>query len=141
MRALGLMAAWVVAATAAVVVGVLAVSGVGASFRDRGPLGDNEAVREAQLGAAVPTRLEEAGERRVFAGSHGRFVVQCRGAYAEGVRAVAASGWRVVSYEPGPDDDVDAIFSRGRASVEVDVFCNRGVPTVAEIERNEVPDP
>lgn len=138
-RAVGLVAAWVAAATAAVVVGVLAVSGLGASFRDRGPIGDNEAVREAQLGAAAPTRLEEPGERRVFSGAHGRFVVRCRGAYAEGLRATPAPGWRVVSYEPGPDDDVDAIFTRGRSSVEIDVFCNRGMPTIAELERNEIP--
>lgn len=141
-RVIGLIAAWVVAATAAVVVGVLAVTGLGATFRDRGPVGDNEAIREAQLrsGDVAPTPTAAPSARRSITGEYGRFVVQCRGAYAEGVEAVAASGWRVVSYEPGPDDDVDAIFSRGRTSVEIDVFCNRGRPTIAELERNEVPD-
>lgn len=133
------MLAWLLAATAAVVVGVLAVNGLGATFRDRGPLGDNEAVREAQLGAPAPTPDEAPSRRRTISGEYGRFVVQCRGAYAEGVRAEAGAGWRIVSYERGPDDDVDAIFARGGSSVEVDVFCNRGVPTVAELERNEVP--
>ena len=39
-RLLGYVAVWVLAATAAVTVGVLAVSSVGASVRDRGPLGN-----------------------------------------------------------------------------------------------------
>ena len=46
----------------------------------------------------------------------------------------------MVSFEPGPDDDVDAVFAQARRSVEIEVFCNRGVPTVAEIERNELAD-
>ena len=49
-------------------------------------------------------------------------------------------GWRMVSYEGGPDDDVDAVFSNGRRSVDLEVFCNRGEPTVAEIEDNTLPD-
>jgi len=65
-------------------------------------------------------------------------VVECRGTFAYGLRARAAStgGWRLISYEKGPDDDVDAVFSNGRNSVDLEVFCNRGRPTVAEIERN-----
>lgn len=46
------------------------------------------------------------------------------------------AGWRVVSWEKGPDDDVDAVFSDGRNSVDLEVFCNRGRPTLAELERN-----
>ncbi len=44
-----------------------------------------------------------------------------------------------MSYETGPDDDVDAIFTSGARSIEVEVFCNAGVPTVAEIERKTLP--
>ena len=46
------------------------------------------------------------------------------------------TGWRIVSWEKGPDDDVDAVFSDGRNSVDLEVFCNRGRPTLAELERN-----
>ncbi len=42
--------------------------------------------------------------------------------------------------EDGPDDDVEAVFAQARRSVEIEVFCNRGEPTVAEIERNELPE-
>ena len=45
-----------------------------------------------------------------------------------------AAGWRVISFERGPDDDVDAVFASGRRSVELEVFCNRGEPTLAELE-------
>jgi hypothetical protein len=38
------------------------------------------------------------------------------------------------------DDDVDAVFnSRGR-SVDIEVFCNQCEPTVAEIERDTLPE-
>ena len=46
----------------------------------------------------------------------------------------------MVSFEGGPDDDVDAVFSNGRRSFDLEVFCNRGEPTVAEIEENTLPD-
>ena len=49
-----------------------------------------------------------------------------------GVRPDKAAGWRIVSWEKGPDDDVDAVFSDGRNSVDLEVFCNRGRPTLAE---------
>ncbi len=72
----------------------------------------------------------------------GVFVVECRGvvAYGIAVRPDTAAGWRVVSFERGPDDDVDAVFARQRESIEIEVFCNRGRPTVAELERNTLPD-
>ena len=40
----------------------------------------------------------------------------------------------------GPDDDVDAVFSNGRRSFDLEVFSDRGEPTVAEIEENTLPD-
>ena len=49
-------------------------------------------------------------------------------------------GWRIVSWEKGPDDDVDAVFSDGQNSVDLEVFCNRGRPTLAELERNTLGD-
>jgi hypothetical protein len=141
-RALAWLVGWVLAAAASVTVGVLVVDRLGASNRDRGPIGDNELIRQAGLeGSATPDPDAEA-IRRSFDEEFGSFVVECRGTYAYGVEALPdqASGWRVVSFEHGPADDVDAVFARERRSVEIEVFCNRGQPTVAEIERNELPE-
>lgn len=122
----------------AVVVGVFAVSLVGATIRDRGPVGD-EVLGDDALAqpAATPSPTGPAVRDRVT-GEWGEFVVECRGTWAHGVaaRPAEAEGWRVVSWEKGPDDDVDAVFSDGDSSVDLEVFCNRGRPTVAELERS-----
>jgi len=142
-RALAWTLGWLLAAAASVAVGVVVVSQLGDSFRDRGPIGDNELIRQAQLaeGSATPDPDAEV-VRRSIDEEFGSFVVECRGAYAYGVevRPDQAAGWRVVSFERGPDDDVDAVFAQERRSIEVEVFCNRGVPTLAEVERNELPE-
>lgn len=142
-RALGYLAAWLVAASLAVTVGLVAVTSVGASVRDRGPItGQAQAVREARAdaeGVAVP----DPGARRVsesFADDYGRFDVTCQGAVALGDAAVAAPGWRVVSYEQGPDDDVDAVFASGGRSVELEVYCGAGRPTISDREDKTLPD-
>ena len=141
-RALVLSLGWLLAAAASVTVGVVVVLQLGASSRDRGPIGDNELIRQAQL-AEGPAAPDPAAQvvRRDIGGEFGTFVVECRGVYAAGVDAVpdATAGWRVISFERGPDDDVEAVFAQQRRSVEVEVFCNRGEPTVAETERNELP--
>ena len=141
-RALAWLLGWLLAAAASVAVGVVVVDQVGASNRDRGPIGDNELIRQAQLaeGSVTPDPDAEV-VRRSIDEEFGSFVVECRGAYASGVEVLPhqAAGWRVVSFERGPDEDVDAVFARERRSIEIEVFCNRGVPTLAEIERNELP--
>ena len=133
---------WLLAAAASVTVGVVVMNQLGASNRDRGPIGDNELIRQADLteGSATPDPDVE-GVRRSIDEEFGSFVVECRGIYAYGVEVVPdeAAGWRVVSFERGPDDDVDAVFAQARRSVDIEVFCNRGEPTVADIERNELP--
>jgi hypothetical protein len=132
---------WVLAAAASVAVGVVVVDRLGADNRDRGPIGDNELIRQAQLteGSATPNPDAEV-VRRSIDEEFGSFVVECRGSYASGVAAEPdeAAGWRVVSFERGPGDDVEAVFAQARRSIEVEVFCNRGEPTVAEIERHEL---
>ncbi|CAB4730156.1 MAG: hypothetical protein F2667_13230 [Actinobacteria bacterium] len=140
-RTWGYAAAWIVAATLAVSVGVIAVSSVGDSLRGRGPIGQNELIRTAELNEGAAS-IDPGSPRasRTFSGEYGEFVVECRGALALGVEARPARGWRTVSYEPGPDDDVDAVFSRGGLSVELEVFCNQGAPTIAELERKTLPD-
>ncbi|WP_028651783.1 hypothetical protein [Nocardioides halotolerans] len=135
--------AWLLAAAASVAVGVVVMDRLGASNRDRGPIGDNELIRQAELteGSATPD-LDAQVVRRTIEEEFGAFVVECRGIYAFGVEARPdeAAGWRTVSFERGPDDDVDAVFAQQARSIDVEVFCNRGEPTVADIERNELPE-
>ena len=136
----GYLLAWLVAAAIAVAIGVTAVSSVGASVRDRGPLG-NEVLRSAERveGGSVPdpgaTRISSSIE-----GTFGEFVVECRGVVAYGLSATTREGWHTVSYEAGPDDDVDAVFANRERSIEVDVYCNQGHPTLSDFERKTLPD-
>jgi len=139
-RALAWVLAWLLAAALAVTVGVLAVSSLGASIRDRGPIGDNQLIRQADVdegGAGVDDTGAEPAQR-TFSDEYGSFVVECRGVYASGVSTDpdTAAGWQVVTFERGPDDDVDAVFVNGDVSIDVEVFCDRGEPTIAEVERH-----
>lgn len=133
-------AAWLVAAVVAVSVGVLAVTSAGAGIRDRGPLGTGLPAVDPD---ATPTPDPAAERVRTeLDDDYGTFVVECRGSVAYGVEARpdTADGWRVVSYERGPDDDVDAVFARGPRSIEVEVFCNRGRPAVSDREEHVLED-
>jgi hypothetical protein len=135
-----LLGLWAATTAVAVLLGVLAVSTVGATIRDRGPVGDevlrSDTVKPPTTSPAGPAVRDEVS------GEWGAFVVECRDTWAYGVaaRPDTAAGWRVVSWEKGPDDDVDAVFSDGRNSVDLEVFCNRGRPTLAELERNTLGD-
>lgn len=135
--------AWLLATAVAVSVGLFAVRTIGDAAAGRGPLG-NEIGPPDSRGEGVRGRPGYDPSAplvtRELRGEYGSFTVSCRGAYAIGSDAAAASGWDVIRYEPGPDDDVDAVFSSATRSVEVDVFCNQGEPTVSEIERSELPD-
>lgn len=133
-----LLALWAATTAVAVIVGVYAVSLVGATIRDRGPVGD-EVLHDDTLAAPTASASPTGpAVRDRVSGEWGEFVVECRGTWSYGVavRPAEAAGWRVVSWEKGPDDDVDAVFSDGRSSVDLEVFCNRGRPTVAELERS-----
>lgn len=138
-RWIGYAAAWLVAAAVAVTVGVLAVSSVGASVRDRGPLGNEVQRGEGIEGSATPRPGAERVQRTIE-DDFGSFEVECRGAVAYGLSTTTNPGWRTVSYEPGPDDDVDAVFARNGDSIEVEVFCNQGRPTLSDLERKTLPD-
>ena len=134
---------WLLAAAASITVGAVVVTQLGASNRDRGPIGDNELIRQAELagGSATPDPDAEV-VRRSIDEEFGSFVVECRGIYAYGVEVDPdeSAGWKAVSFERGPDDDVEAVFAQARRSIEIEVFCNRGEPTVADLERNELPE-
>lgn len=139
-RRIGYTFAWLVAVALAITVGVAAVSQVGASIRGRGPVGGEVDIQAIEDRPTTPPPGTPARSRTV-SGEFGEFVVECRGVYAYGVEARPdeEAGWAVVSYEPGPDDDVDAVFSNAGRSAELEVFCARGEPTVAEIEFNALP--
>ena len=141
MRALTPVVLWSVAVVVAIAIGITAVDLVGASLEGRGPLGsqvDRDADRDNEAAAPVDGNAE--GIRKTFSGAWGSFEVSCAGVYAVGDRATAdrAAGWSVFTFERGPDDDVDAIFTDGRRSIELEVFCNGGEPTVAEMERSRL---
>ncbi|GAA1996738.1 hypothetical protein [Nocardioides kribbensis] len=138
-RVVGYALAWGLAAALAVTIGVLAVTSLGDSIRGRGPLGSNELIRNAEQDDDAPYDPQGESIRTVVRDEFGGFVVECQGFTAIGVEPRPARGWTTVSYETGPDDDVDAIFTSGARSIEVEVFCNAGVPTVAEIERKTLP--
>lgn len=138
-RRAGYALLWVLAAALAVAVGLVAVSTVGAGIRGRGPLGPAVQPYEADT-TPTPVDTSAPGQSRTIRDFWGSFEVVCHGSYATGIRAVPAQGWRVVSYEAGPDDDVDAVFSRAAKSVDLEVYCNRGVPTVGDVEVNTLPD-
>lgn len=138
---IGLTLVWLLTALLAIAVGVVAVLTVGAGLRDRGPIGtevDLPAVQGASAEPDTSLPLVEKTIREEF----GEFDVACRGAYALGleVRPDTANGWAVVGFEEGPDDDVDAVFANRGRSIEIEVYCNRGEPTVGDLEINTLPD-
>ena len=136
-----LVGLWAATTAVAVLVGVFAVSTVGATIRDRGPIGD-DVMRDTVADSTSVPAPRGPRVRDEIAGEWGAFDVECRDtwAYGVGVRPDKNAGWRIVSWEKGPDDDVDAVFSDGRHSVDLEVFCNQGRPTLAELERNTLGD-
>lgn len=131
------MAVWIAVAAVAVTVGVVAVTRVGATLSDRGPLGNQAARTDLREGRASPDPADPTVER-TFTEEFGEIDVACQGAFAIGleVRPDEAQGWRTISFETDPDDDIDAVFAKGDRSIEIEVFCNLGEPTVSEVERS-----
>jgi hypothetical protein len=134
-------ALWLVTVAVATGIAVAAISAVGEAARGRGPLG--QAIEPLPANGPEPDVVDVPAPdgtevRQTIRGPYGAFVVSCRGPYAVGeeVRPARAGGWRTLSFEPGPDDDVDAIFANRRGTVEIEVFCDQGRPTVGDIERS-----
>lgn len=135
--------AWALAVVVAVGVGLAAVATVGDAIRGRGPLGGEVVRSGAGVEESPPQDRPDPNSSvvtRELTYEWGTFTVACQGAYAFGRDAVAdtSRGWGLVRFEPGPDDDVDAVFSSTTRRVEVEVFCSRGRPTVSEIERDNL---
>lgn len=141
-RALLYLGIWLGAVAVATGIALAAIGAVGDAARGRGPIGAE--VTPLQDSDPDPEEIPSdlPGRTRDIKGEYGTFRVSCEGPYAAGIRVEAnkAAGWSVLSYEKGPDDDVDAVFSDGRSSVDLEVFCNRGRPTLAELERNTLGD-
>ncbi len=141
---IGLAAAWLFAAAIAVTVGVVAVTSVGDQIRDRGPQGNNELIRSANFDSDrgdTPDPGQSLFEK-TFSDDFGEFDVACQGKFAIGVQARPnlTAGWRTISYESGPDDDIDAVFSNGDRSQELEIYCNLGRPVLSELENNNLPE-
>lgn len=150
------MLTWFAAIAVATSLGLAAVGVVGDAVRDEGPLG--QAVTRTDQGGAASSTETPAGPdpatetaagpdpagavHRALTGEYGTFGVSCEGPYARGLDASpeTADGWRVVRFEPGPDDDVEVVFASRTEYVEIEVFCNAGRPEVAELERSRVGD-
>jgi hypothetical protein len=141
-RALVYVGVWLGAVAVATGIALAAVGAVGDAARGRGPLG--AAVAPLQDSDPDPSDIPSdlPGRTRDIQGEYGTFRVSCEGPFASGldVSANQAAGWSVLSYEKGPDDDVDAVFTQPGRSVEVEVYCNQGVPTVGDVERAEFLD-
>lgn len=137
-RPLGLVAVWIAVAAVAVTIGVLAVTRVGATLSDRGPIGDAGDRSNLREGRGTPDPDASVVER-TFAEEFGEIDVSCQGAFASGLDARPAAGWRTVSFETEADEDIDGVFAKGDRSIEIEVFCNRGEPTISEVEHNELP--
>ncbi|WP_370289789.1 hypothetical protein [Nocardioides sp.] len=130
--------AWVLAAALAVAVGVTATTLVGGSLRERGVIGSSDLVGRAEIDRVEPDPQAAAVSEEI-AGRFGAFPVTCRGFAATATAPRPAPGWRTVSFEQGPDDDVDAVFVSGRRSIEIEVYCNRGRPRLGETEEKVLP--
>lgn len=132
---------WIAVAAAAVSIGVIAVTQLGAALTERGPLGNQTARSDLREGSASPNP-DAPLVTRTFTEEFGEVDVACQGAYARGLEARPdeANGWRTISFETGPDDDIDAVFAQRDRSIEIEVFCNLGQPTISEVERSTLSD-
>lgn len=130
---------WALALVIATSLGLLAVGSVGDAVRGR-PVGPE--VIDVTTPPPAP-ETPDPGQREVreeLVNDFGTFVVGCRGAFATGVDAEAADGWEVTRVEPGPDDDVEVVFVSETELVEMEAFCNRGRPAIAELDRSQIRD-
>lgn len=130
---------WLAALVVATGAGVVAISQVGDGVRDSGPLGTE--VMRVEAPTPAPTLRPRPGiaeVRQDLTGDFGAFTVLCQGPVASGIGASPNPGWSVIRFEPGPDDDVEVVFANAEEFVELEAFCNRGIPEVAELDRSRV---
>lgn len=120
---LGLL--WVTAAAAATGVGFGAIHLVGDVISHERPLGPAFGGTTAPGAGPGPTT---APVRRTLPGPAGTLVVECTGRVAVLHAVTPAPGWRLVSSETGPDEDIDVLLTRQKERVAVEVYCNDGVP-------------
>jgi hypothetical protein len=131
---------WLASLVVATALGLTAVTVVGDLASGRGPLGQAVTSPRSTTDAGGSAAPGARAVRRVFTRDFGTFTASCTGPVARAVSATARPGtpWRVVRFEPGPDDDIAVVFRGPDELVEVEVFCNRGRPTVSELDRSRV---
>lgn len=137
---LALTATWLVAVVLATGLGLLAVNSVGDAASGRGPLGPDPLVIGSPSRPTAPATPRPGGSEvtREFRYEFGTFSVACNGPFVRVISTDPATGWKTVRFEPGPDDDVDIVFSNAEFIVETEVFCNRGMPDLSELDRGLV---
>ncbi len=138
-RRMGYAALWLLVAAVCVAIGVLAVNVVGAGLRDRGPIG-SESLVPREDPTSLPVDPDDPTHAKTIRGEFGEFDVRCQGVVIRGEKPRPAKGWRTVTYEDRPDDDVDAVFESRTQVIEIEVYCNGGRPTIAEQEIGTRPD-
>jgi hypothetical protein len=138
-RRVGYTAVWVVVAVLAIAVGVLAVEVAGAGLRDRGRVGSSDLVGRADPSNLTPDPADPTYADTIV-GEYGEFDVECQGVVISGSQPRPAPGWRTVTFERGPDDDVDATFESAESIIEIEIYCNNGRPAVAEEELGTRPE-
>ncbi len=137
---LALAATWLVAVVLATGIGLLAVNSVGDAASGRGPLGPDTVVVAAPARPTAPATPKPGRSEvtREFTYEFGTFTVACNGPFARTISTVPAPRWKVMRFDPGPDDDVEIVFVNPEFIVELEVFCNRGMPDLSELDRGLV---
>jgi hypothetical protein len=141
--------AWVVGATAAIVVGLLALSLIDADLTGSGdppiaadPFVDTVATGPPSSTTSGPTSGPAPGAsggpatQRRLNSAGGYVLAQCQGANAYLVFWSPAPGYRVRDVDRGPRDDARVRFESGEREVEMRITCAGGVPGAAVETKN-----
>jgi|SRR5262245_11230537 len=150
--------AWGIGAVAAVVLGVVSVSLIGATLPDKAAPSQSPAQQSAgsddEEDEAISSPTAEASptsptsdnpspptsdRERLVASPGGTVLARCSAAGAYLVSLRPAPGYRVTRVDPGPAPDATVTFESGQGQVDMVVQCLSGVPH-ATIHRTTVND-
>lgn len=118
---------WLAATVVATSIGVFATYEVGGVIRGAGPLGRTVEVTTApQAEDQEPESTSPA--RRTFTYPPATLTVECVGRLVTILDLTVETGWEVTEREDGPDEDVDVSLEKGDGELDVEVYCNEGIP-------------
>jgi hypothetical protein len=140
--------AWCVGAAAAVILGVVGVSLIGATLTDRaapsqGPTAEQSAQpdRRADEAISAPTApaspsaptsdqpsTQTSDQARLISSPGGTMLARCSAAGAYLVSVSPAPGYRATGVSDGPAREATVTFQSGQGQVEVVVRCLSGIP-------------